>query len=350
MKKNVWKKIGVMLAAVILLMAQSVMTFAQTDVLGNTVTNQLLGSKSAEYNGRIYYSVRDKIYSVKKDGTGTKLVYKAKKGQGAIGFSELCVYKGTIYAIYDKNPGTDGSNSKLVRVKTNGKSYKELATATDVAVVNGKIYYTKASLVKEEDVQYMQPKAICRMDTNGKNTKTLVKKKNIELLAASGSRMIYSVKDYDANKTTIYCCDLKGKNSKKLASETAGVTGYAADENNFYYAVEAKGVTTVFKKVDMTTGKKENILTTKNFTNSFYVEGDSLYATYEDGMKKYSLSTGKEEAVVNKDVTAGLRGIHGDVMVYEKYEEDNKANTDYSIYLGETGGKKIQKIGAYFMS
>ena len=348
MKKNVWKRLGVMLAAVILIAAQSVVTFAQTDVLGNTVTNQLLGSESAEYKGRIYYSARGNIYSVKKDGTDKKQVYKGSKY--ALGFSEIAVYKGNIYAIYDKYQGTDGSNCKLIKVKTNGKGYQELATATSVAVVNGKVYYTKADLIKDTDTQYMQTKAICRMDADGKNVKTLVKKKNIRLLAADGKKLFYCVNDYGACKTTGYCSNLSGKKEVKLFSEKRGIRGYAAEGNDFYYAAETEDLSNKLYKVNISTGKKELVSTIKGFMTNFYVEDGTLYAAYgEEGLKKIDLASGKSK-VVNKDVTAGVRGIHGKVMVYEKYEEDFKANTDYSIYLGEKAGKKIKKIGAYFMS
>lgn len=100
--KQTGKRIGAVLLALAQILTMCTPSVsAKTPALGNTLTNQILGSGTCEYGGRIYYGYDDKIFSVKKDGTGKKTVYTMQDAKGLNGFMHIIVYEDYIYAIFD---------------------------------------------------------------------------------------------------------------------------------------------------------------------------------------------------------------------------------------------------------
>lgn len=320
--------------------------------LGNSVTNQMLGSRTAEYGGQIYYGIRNKIYSVKKDGTKKKVVYTVKDGEGANGFSSIAVYDGYIYALYDSYGGSDGSRDKLIRVKLDGSGYKSFGYASTVAVVDGKIYYTKAELETDEcDNLYLKNVGIYSMNPDGSGKKAIIKKKGITVLSADWNRIYYKVYDYKAGKTSFYHCDIKGKNKKKFVTVASININYALSGDIFFYSEEKisdEGITDYIYRLNMKTGKKTKVYAgqTSDFLTSIYVDGNTLYtASYNEGLKKVNLSSKKESTLV-KGPMGAINGIHGSVMVYSKYKKELTA----MILAKKSTGKKIREIGTYFVS
>lgn len=350
------KHMGKCLVALLLAIAMLI-TLPVTEVsakkahaLGNTVTNQLLGARTAEYEGRIYYGIYNKIYSVKKDGTKKKEIYTVKDGEGANGFSSIAVYDGYIYALYDSYGGSDGIRDKLIRVKLDGSGYKSFGYASTVAVVDGKIYYTKAELETDEcDNLYLENMGIYSMNPDGSGKKAIIKKKGITILSADWNRIYYKVYDYKTGKTSFYHCDTKGKNKKKLVTIANSNSRYALSGDNFFYSEEKtadKGIMTYIYRLNMKTGKKTKVHTSTDLMTNFYVDGNTLYtASYNDGLKKVNLSSKKESTLV-KGPMGAINGIHGSVMVYSKYKEELTA----MILAKKSTGKKIREIGTYFVS
>lgn len=353
--KQKGKRIGaLLLAAVLLVTMQTVSIPAKTHTLGNTVTNQMLGSATSEYDGRIYYGYDDKIYSVKKDGTGKQTVYTMKDGQGLNGFSSVMVLDGYVYAIFDFYGGSDASNSQLVRIKLDGTGYKNYGNAANVTAVDGKLYYTKGVMRTEEDSTYMEYKGVYSMNKDGSKSKALVKKNGFSLNATDGRVIYYSGYNTKTAKYEVYRCDMKGKNRKNLLSSENLRNGcFAVDGNDFYYALENTEGTysTSIYKTNIKTGSQKKIYTCKGDIQSVCVNGKYLLmSSYEKGLVRVNKSTGKSK-VLNKHTGAGICGIHGSVMIYEQYRMDMKNGTDIDMILAKTStGKKIKKIGAFFVS
>lgn len=340
----------------------SVVTAKKAHTLGNTVTNQFLDSMAAENEGRIYYGIRNKIYSVKTDGTGKKEVYTVKGGAGENGFSRVAVYGGFIYALYDSYGGSDGTRNKLVRVKPDGSGFKSFGYALTAAAADGKIYYTKAELVSDEyDNSYLRPAGVYSMNPDGSSKKALVKKKDTSVLAIDGADIYYQTRDSRTGKLVIYCCGMNGKKAKKLVTIDGRGGNYALSGSSFFYSEETpddkKGFKTDVYRLNMKSGKTKKVYTCKSgdTLESLFIEGNSMYlATYDEGLKKINLETKKETTLVSssqKSPVYAVNRVFVSVIVYERYREDMKNGTNISIILAKkSNGKKIKEIGAYFTS
>ena len=102
-------------------------------------------------------------------------------------------------------------------------------------------------------------------------------------------------------------------------------------------------------KVDNNTGKTKLLYNSSGWISSFCVDNHNLYVSADEGLQKIDLNTGNI-AMVNKQVTNGIRGIHGSVIIGERYRMDMKAGTDFDVLMLKLSGKIIKKIGAYFTS
>ena len=102
-------------------------------------------------------------------------------------------------------------------------------------------------------------------------------------------------------------------------------------------------------QVNIITVKEKVIYKASGWVSSFYVKNHILYISTDNGLQKINLNTGKKESV-NKQVKNGIRGIHGSVIVGERFRMDMKAGTDYDVLMITSSGKMIKKIGAYFVS
>lgn len=361
MMKQTGKRIGALLLALVLAVTmQTVTVSAKTHTLANSMTNQILGSRTCEYGGRIYYGYDDRIFSVKKDGTDKKTVYTMKDAKGLNGFSHLIVYDSNIYAIFDFYGGSDTCNCQLIRVGLDGTDFRNYGNASNIALADGKLYYTKAVMsTDEEGYSYMENIGIYVMDPDGSNSKPLVKKSGNYLIATDGAAIYYRSYNTRTDKYEMYRCDMQGKNRKKLLSLSGSLHCFAVSGNYLYYGVEnckilksgaTEWTTTIYRK-SMKDGSKKKICTCHDNVTNFYVDGTKLYASnYEQGLVRVDLSTGKSR-VLDKHAGAGLRGVHGSVMVFEQFRMDEKNGTDIDMILAKTStGKKIKKIGAYFVS
>lgn len=361
MMKQTGKRIGALLLALVLAVTmQTVAVSAKTHTLANSMANQILGSRTCEYGGRIYYGYDDKIFSVKKDGTDKKTVYTMEDAKGLNGFSHLIVYDSNIYAIFDYYGGSDTCNSQLIRVGLDGGDFRNYGNAASVALVDGKLYYTKAVMnTNEEGYSYMENTGIYVMDLDGSNSKPLVKKSGIYLAATDGAAIYYRSYNARTDKFEMYRCDMQGKNRKKLLSSSGSLNCFAVSGNYLYYGLEnykllegggSEWTTTIYRK-SMKDSSKKKIYTCQGSITNCYVDGTKLYVSnYKQGLVRVDLSTGKSR-VLNKHTGAGIRGVHGSVMVFEQFRMDEKNGTDIDMILARTStGKKIKKIGAYFVS
>lgn len=333
-----------------------VMHGAKGHKLGNSSTNQMLGSITAEYKGRIYYAVQNSIYSVKKDGTGKKKIYTGK-GKRAEGFSNIAVYNGYIYALYDSAEIGEGMScyAKLVRMKLDGSGYKSYGYALGFAVADGRIYYTKAKQVKDP-MDLLEPIGIYSMKLDGSKSKALVKKKGVVFLATDGKHIFYKVCSETKYTTSIFRCNMSGKNREKLLT-TNNLSNYivsgdcALSGDNLYF-IESRDAendededTSCIIQYNMKTGEKTEVYTVKDTIWMFAVEGNTLYCKcgfWDFKLKKVNLS-GKRETTLAKDVN--IFGIHGDVIIYSTFSDRDYKETWY--LARKSTGKKIKKIGTY---
>lgn len=295
---------------------------AETHKLGNSVTNQLLGGSSVEYKGRIYFGdYNDKgypcIYSVKKDGTQKKNVF-TDEGTSLIWgrtFDHMVFCKGYIFARCN--------TWDLVRVKPDGTGYKcwkESGSIDEIAAADGKIYYSGN-------------KGIYSMNPDGTNKKKLLKQKgySISLEAVDGKHIYYS-RDY----SDIYRCDMNGKNQKKLLTSCYGICGLSGEK--LYYC---DGENRNIYSLDMKTGKKKKIYAQKVYRSETFAYNGNLYIPNDGkGYTKVEIKTGKKTTVWPE---VGLvLGIHGDVMMYETWENDK-----VKIVLATVKGRKIKTVNSY---
>lgn len=318
--------------------------------LGNSVTNQMLGSTTASYKGRIYYAVQNSIYSVKKDGTGKKKIYTGK-GKRAEGFTRIAVYDGYIYALYNSAELDEGmcDYTKLVRMKLDGSGYKSYGYALEFAVADGKIYYTKAKQVKNP-MDLLEPIGIYSMKLDGSKSKALVKKKGIVFLSTDGKNIFYKIYSNTNYTESIFRCSMSGKNRKKLLT-ISGFSRYALSGDNLYFTEEREDEndedndTSCIIRFNVKTGERTEVYTTQETIWSFTVEGNALYCRCGFGdnlLKKVNLSD-KKETTVEKDVYE--YGIHDDVIIYDRYPRNSSKVTWY--LAKKSTGKKIKKIGSY---
>lgn len=353
--KHIKKKIGaILLVIVFVITMQPAAIPAKTHTLGNTVANQILGSGTCEYGGRIYFACSDTIYSVKKDGTGKKTVYTVPNAQWPYGVIKFIVHDGYIYAICDFTNG----DHQLIRVKLDGTEYKKYGNAENIALADGKLYYTKGKVhVDEEDGLWdIEYTGIYVMDLDGSNSKALVKKSGVYMIATDGDAIYY--KSYGAGKNDIYCCDMKGKNKKKIISYE-NLSGFTISGNYCYYGEEKPGLSadgkvafsTVIYRKNMKNNSVKTICTYKGGITNFFVSGKNIYASsYQNGLVRINIETGKSK-VLNKDADAGIRGVHGSVLIFDQFRNDPVNHTTVDMILVKvSNGKKIKKIGAYFVS
>lgn len=356
--KQKGKRIGALLLALMLtLAAYPVTAQAKAHTLGNSLTNQMLGSRTCEYGGRIYYGYDDRIYSVKKDGTGKKTVFAMQDAKGLNGFSQIVVYDGFIYALFDFYGGSDTCNLQLLRVELDGSDYSNYGGAASFSIADDRIYYTKAVMRTTEDgFSYMDYDGIYVMEPDGTNAKALVKKGGCCLWAADGEHLYYACYNAKTYQTDFYRCDRKGKNRTRLLK---GMESLALSGNYLYYSKEnykplenggSEWSTDIYRK-----NRKDNsvkkIYTCRGSISNFYVDGRNLYvSSYNKGLVRVSASTGKSK-VLNKHTGAGIGGVHGSVMVFEQHRMDMENGTDIDMILAKVStGKKLKKIGAYFVS
>ncbi|MCM1282339.1 MAG: DUF5050 domain-containing protein [Muribaculaceae bacterium] len=356
MKLSVKRLTAFVLAAALVLCGQGVSAAAKTRTLGNTLKNQILGATTAEYNGRIYYSCYNaNIYSVKKDGTDKQTVFTMEGGEGLDGFGQLAVYDGYVYAIFDFYGGSDSSRPHLVRFKLDGTDYKDYGYALSFGVVEGAIYYTWGMLVTDEyGNAYVESRGIYSMKADGDNPRALLKKKGAELLGVDQSFLYYRYYNPKTYQNEYYRCDSKGKDSVQLAAVDS-YGGVALSGSFFYYAKDSvdssgKWKTSIYRK-NIKTGSSKKVYTFTGSIINFYVSGKQLYAsTYEKGMIRVNLDTGKVKSL-SKHQGAGICGVHGDLLIYRKYNLDVKDVTYIDVILAKlSSGKKIKKIGSYFTS
>lgn len=351
MKREKWRKSAFFLLLIMLLSICPVSVRADTIKLGNSFVNQLLGSRSAEYHNRIYYGISQRIYSIKKDGTGKKLVMDMKDGSN--GFYNVAVYDGYIYALYDYYGGSDSSDCQLLKIKLNGTGYKNLGRVNDFAITDGKIYCTKTkhiSAASSNDTTYNEVHGLYSMNLNGTSAKKLVSGKNIVFYGTDGKMLYYGNRNWNTGNTAVYTCNMKG-NSKKKIKTVNGMEGIFFDQNSVYYqkADSEDNYKQDIYQVNMTTEKEKVIYKASGWVSSFYVKNHILYISTDNGLQKINLNTGKKESV-NKQVKNGIRGIHGSVIVGERFRMDMKAGTDYDVFMITSSGKMIKRIGAYFVS
>lgn len=349
-KNSCWKKAAaVLMAFVLLLCIYPAKTEAKSIKLGNTLENQFLGSGTVEYNNRIYYGISRKIYSIKKDGTGKKLVFEMKDGGN--GFYEMAVYGGYIYAIYDYYGGSDSSDNHLLKIKLDGTSCKNLGRVNDFAIADGKIYCTKTRRISDEyDNQYNETKGLYSMDLKGANTKKLFSGKSLSLYGTDGKTLYFGSCDWETGKTTVYTSNVKGTNKRKIKT-VSGLEGVFFYKGNMYYKRSNPDdpIQCDIYKVDNNTGKTKLLYNSSGWISSFCVDNHNLYVSADEGLQKIDLNT-RNIAMVNKQVTNGIRGIHGSVIIGERYRMDMKAGTDFDVLMLKLSGKIIKKIGAYFTS
>lgn len=291
---------------------------AETHTLGNSVTNQLLGGSSVEYKGRIYFGgYNDKgypcIYSVKKDGTQKKNVFTDTSSQFEFfgRFDHLVVCKGYIFA-------SSKLNGTVIRIKPDGTGYKcwKESIGDDITAADGKIYYRGN-------------KGIYSMNPDGTNKKRLLKQKGY-ISAVDGKHIYYFNENQD-----IYRCDMNGKNRKKLLTycQMLGLSGeklyYCDGENSNIYSL------------DMKTGKKKKIYTQKIRRSETFAYNGNLYIPNNGkGYTKVEIKTGKKTTVWPE--IGIVLGIHGDVMMYETWENDKE-----KIVLATVKGRKIKTVNSY---
>lgn len=355
-KRTEWKRLAVFVMALVMLFGlRPVQAEAKTVKMGNTFENQQLGSGSVEYKNRIYYGLTNKLYSVKKDGTDKKLVLKMPEGDN--GFYRIAAYDGWLYAIFDYYGGSDSSDNHLLKISPDGKKYSSLCRANNFSIVNGKIYCTKTKHIpgsQDENGFFTSPYnkvlGLYSMDLNGKSTKKLISGEDVVLYGVDGKKIYYGKCDWNSGKTSIYTSDMKGANKKKIktASNVSAVFFYG---NELYFQAsdqEYFGEYSIYQ-VDMKTGTTKEIYSTADWISAFYVEKSNLYISSDSGLQKVSPSTGKKETI-NKQIKNGIRGIHGSVLVGERYRMDMTAGTDYDVLLIKKTGKTLKKIGAYFVS
>lgn len=331
----------------------SVMYGADQHKLGNSVTNQMFGSTTAAYKGRIYYAVQNSIYSVKKDGTGKKKVYTGK-GKRPAGFSNIAVYNGYIYALYDSAEIGEGmcNYTKLVRMKLDGSGYKSYGYALGFAVADGKIYYTKAKQVKDP-MDLLEPTGIYSMKLDGSKSKALVKKKNTVFLSTDGKHIFYKVYNQTKNTTSIFRCNMSGEAQKKLlttndSSNNLQFGDFALSGNNLYFIERREDENNKDETIsciiqfNMKTDEKTEVYAEETIW-SFAVEGNTLYCIcdfFDFKLKKVNLSDKKKTSIA-QDVKS--LGIHGNVIIYSTFSGGKE-----TWYLArKSTGKKIKKIGTY---
>lgn len=360
MMKQAGKRIGAVILVLVMIFAMQAPVSAKTHELGNSLTNQALGQTACEYGGRIYYGYGDKIFSVKKDGTGRKTVYMMEDAQGCNGFVQVIVHAGTIYAIFDFYGGSDASNCSLIRVNLDGSEYRNYGNAASVALVDGRLYYTRAVMRTTEDgYSSMESTGIYVRDLDGSNLKVLVKKSGVYLIAADGTAIYYRSVNAKTYKMEMFRCDMDGKNRKKLLAYDGTLNGFAVVGDDLYYGLENSrqiedGTTewsSVIYRKSMKDGSKQKIYTCGDSIVNFYVDGEKIYASaYRQGVIRINLSTGKSK-VLNEHTGMGIAGVYGDVVILRQYRMDENNGTDIDLILAKAStGKKIKKIGAYFTS
>lgn len=356
--KQTRKRIGILLLILIALFMYPLPAQAQEKAhfLGNSFTNQILGSRTCEYGGRIYYGYRDRIYSIKKDGTGKKTVFQMEDDQGYNGFSQIAVYGNYIYAIFDFYWDDEPGNQQLLRIKRDGSSYRNYGNAAGFSIADDRIYYTKeVERTTKEGVSYMEPLGIYVMNLDGTKSTSLIKDAYSHLLAVDGTYIYYRHYNLKTNQTELYRCNMKGKNRTRLLAKTAlsAISGNYVYYTRQTYHSSANGdqdrVTTIYRK-NIKDRSIKKIYTYKGCIQNFCVDGKNLYlSSYEKGLIRVNISTGKAKTV-NRHEGMGIRGIHGNVIIFDQWRSDEKNDSNIDIVLANlTTGKKIKKIGAYFV-
>lgn len=349
------KRMGALILALVLaITAYPATVQAKTHTLGNSFTNQMLGSHTCEYGGKIYYGLGDRIYSIKKDGTGKKTVFLMKDAKQCNGFTQIAVYDGYIYALFDYYKGDDDQHLQLVCVKLNGSDYRNFGNAASFSVVDGRIYYTKEVVKRTDKGQTnIEGQGIYVMDLDGTNEKVLVSNKQSRLWATDGTHMYYHVDNLKTLETQLYRCDMNGKNRTRLLAKSA--VAMVDGDNTYYLRVRtgANGggglVSSIYCK-NQKSGAIRKIYSCKDLIVNFYLSGKNLYVSRnEKGIVQVNIQTGKAK-LFNRHVGAGIKGVHGSVVIFEQYREDEKAGVIVDIVLAKVAtGRKIKKLGNYFI-
>lgn len=90
----------------------------------------------------------------------------------------------------------------------------------------------------ESGFSHMENTGIYVMDLDGSNSKALVKKSGIYLIATDGTAIYYRGYSAKTDETELCRCDMDGRNKVKLLLYNGTLNGFAVSGNLFYYGLE----------------------------------------------------------------------------------------------------------------
>lgn len=162
MMKTIRKILSVLLMVMLFVSVAAPQSFAASKTKKMKTYRTIVKGKYA------YCTTYKGIYRVNIKTGKKKLLVKENGALNGWKYTNLKLYKGYLYFTEDRD---DNYNHVLYRVKTSGKSRKELGAVKSYAISDGKIYYT---MMKDEDPDDdLGPGNIVKkqMKLNGKNKK-----------------------------------------------------------------------------------------------------------------------------------------------------------------------------------
>lgn len=335
------------MAAAFLICLCAVFCLKSTDVQAATKM------ATESYGKYMYYPVQGTIYRMDTTTGKTKKIKSISKTNWV---RDISYYKGYLYFTVDYyyyTTGTDGSKTYVCRMKTNGSGFKKLGCGSSAKIYNGKIYYVRGEIKKENYAPITQCKGIARMNLDGKSKKTLISGNRYYDPMIVNNRIYY--RHNPSSSVYLYSANISGGDRKCLASD---VRELLSDGSNIYYTIAKE-----MHKISGSSGEDTYLfqLAYRKSGWGSYISNLSIPLAVKDGavyyfnmyngsyqLKKYTESTNTIKTLKSID------GILSDVYIgkgnYMIIRRSISGSNKYSEAVGriKTDGKSYTTLKKYF--
>lgn len=263
----------------------------------DAATKVRIPDSACQQGNDIYYSysmggLRMNLMKVNKKTHKKKVVLSNKyKGKTTNGFFNLNIKGNYIYAGYDIQNGTDGSNEYICKINLKKKTKKILTKGRSPVVIGKKIYFVRTKYNKNYFAD--EDKGIYVMNFSGKGIRKVcnIPSGGVYELGAAGNTLVYSSqKSFD--KYIYKCISVKGKKLGKINADSINRMNWNGgnDEkctvgSKEYYVSGGRVICWDQETQEQTTLVRfgdENIN-----VNSFHVFGNVMIVRGTTGMKGY---------------------------------------------------------------
>ena len=295
---------------------------------------------SAANGATAYFAVDDTIYSL---NTKTGTYKKIKKLGKPYYISDISYYKNYLYFTGNYYLGSDGQDTYICRIKTNGTGFKKIAPGQRPCVYGGKIYYVQCKAISYGAGTYTLCTGIGRMSLTGSGKKTIT---NFPTNISFAQMVVAKNRIFYCNAGKLYSCSLTGGSSKSHGAAQSLLTdGTAAYYVSGGYVCKITTGGKITQLLPVKSSRYSTYTTILGIRNGYLYLSDNPYAPSGSKFYKYKLSTKKTSNINNYSIT-DISFASGSYIAVHRYMGNGK----YEGSRMTIAGKKYKVIQKFFRS